>query len=88
MDPDDPNFLNNIQKLGNSYKDGNVQALNELVSMYQDENQQTKARVIAGKALAQSQHPTALRAISKMVETTTAVDYTLLHESIEMLGMF
>ena len=29
MDPDDPNFLNNIQKLGNSYKDGNVQALNE-----------------------------------------------------------
>ena len=52
------------------------------------ENQQAKARVIAGKALAQSQHPTALRAISKMVETTTAVDYTLLHESIEMLGMF
>jgi len=88
MDPDDPNFLNNIQKLKNSYKDGNVQALNELVSMYQDENQHAKARVIAGKALAQSQHPTALRAISKMVETTTAVDYTLLHESIEMLGMF
>ncbi|MBH08937.1 MAG: hypothetical protein CMG74_01050 [Candidatus Marinimicrobia bacterium] len=88
MDPDDPNFLNNIQKLKNSYKNGNVQALNELVSMYQDEKQQTKARVIAGKALAQSQHPTALRVISKMVETTTAVDYTLLHESIEMLGMF
>ena len=88
MDPDDPNFLENIQKLKNSYKDGNVQALNELVSMYQDENQQTKARVIAGKALAQSQHPTALRAISKMVETTTAVDFTLLKESIEMLGMF
>ena len=88
MDPDDPNFLNNIQKLKNSYKGGNVQALNELVSMYQDENQQTKARVIAGKALAQSQHPTALRAISKMVETTTAVDFTLLKESIEMLGMF
>ena len=88
MDPDDPNFLNNIQKLKNSYKDGNVQALNELVSMYQDENQKTKARIIAGKALAQSQHPTALRAISKMVETTTAVDFTLLQESIEMLGMF
>jgi len=88
MDPDDPNFVNNIQNLKNSYKDGNVQALNELVSMYQDETQQTKARVIAGKALAQSQHPTALRAISKMVETTTAVDFTLLKESIEMLGMF
>ena len=88
MDPDDPNFLENIQKLKNSYKGGNVQALNELVSMYQDETQQTKARVIAGKALAQSQHPTALRAISKMVETTTAVDFTLLKESIEMLGMF
>ena len=88
MDPDDPDFLNNIQKLKNSYMDGNVQALNELVSMYQDENQQTKARVIAGKTLAQSQHPTALRVISKMVETTTAVDYTLLHESIKMLGMF
>ena len=88
MDPDDPNFMNNIQKLKSSYKDGNLQALNELVDLYEDGDQNVKARIIAGKALAESQHPTALRTISKMVENTTAVDYTLLKESIEMLGLF
>jgi len=29
MDPDDPNFLNNIQKLRSAYQDGKVQALDE-----------------------------------------------------------
>ena len=88
MDPDDPNFMNNIQKLKSSYKDGNLQSLNELVDLYEDNDQNVKARIIAGKALAESQHPTALRSISKMVENTTAVDYTLLKESIQMLGSF
>ena len=73
MDPDDPNFMNNIQKLKSSYKDGNLQSLNELVDLYEDNDQNVKARIIAGKALAESQHPTALRSISKMVENTTAV---------------
>lgn len=88
IDPDDPNFMNNIQKLKSTFRSGNVQALFELITIYEDDTQPTKARVIAGKALAESQHPTALKTISKMVETTGAVDYTFMNESIEMLGMF
>ena len=87
-DPDDPDFLNNIQKLKSAYKDGNFQALDELIDIYEDKDQHLNARIAAGKTLAESQHPTALNSIAKMVGTTTAVDYTLLNESINMLGMF
>ncbi len=88
IDPDDPNFMNNIQKLKSTFRSGNVQALFELITIYEDDTQPTKARVIAGKALAESQHPTALKSISKMVESTSAVDYTFMNESIKMLGLF
>tara|TARA_Y100001970_G_scaffold87275_1_gene110118 strand:- start:1136 stop:2260 length:1125 start_codon:yes stop_codon:yes gene_type:complete len=88
IDPDDPNFMNNIQKLKSTFRSGNVQALFELITIYEDDSQPVKARIIAGKALAESQHPTALKTISEMVETTGAVDYTFMNESIEMLGMF
>ena len=86
--PNDPNFLNNIQKLKRAYKGGNIQALEELVDLYEDEDQHVKARIAAGKTLAETQHPTALNALAKMVATTSAVDYTLLTESINMLGDF
>ena len=32
MDPDDPNFLNNIQKLRSAYQDGDIQALEEMIN--------------------------------------------------------
>ncbi|SVA80625.1 uncharacterized protein METZ01_LOCUS133479, partial [marine metagenome] len=70
MDPDDPNFLNNIQKLRSAYQDGNVQALDELIQLYNDDNQHPKARIEAGRTLADTQHPMALNAIANMVETT------------------
>ena len=88
IDPDDPNFMNNIQKLKSTFRSGNVQALFELITIYEDDNQPVEARIIAGKALAESQHPTALKTISEMVKTTGAVDFTLMNESIKMLGMF
>ena len=87
-DPNDPDFLNNIQTLKSSYRDGNILALDELVQIYEDSDQHIKARIAAGRTLAETQHPTALNSIAKMVGTTTAVDYTLLNESINMLGLF
>ena len=87
-DPNDPEFLNNIQKLKSAYKDGDVQALEELVELYGNKDQKLEARIAAGKILAETRHPTALNAISKMVGTTMAVDYSLLKESIKMLGSF
>jgi len=87
-DPNDPDFLNQVQELKSAYRGGNIRALDELIEVYQNSDLHVKLRVAAGKTLAQTQHPRALHAISEMVATTTAVDYTLLNESISMLGMF
>ena len=87
-DPNNPDFLNRVQELKSAYRGGNIRALDELIEVYQDSDLHVKLRVAAGKTLAQTQHPRALHAISEMVATTTAVDYTLLNESISMLGMF
>ena len=87
-DPNDPDFLNNIQTLKSAYRDGNILALDELIKIYEDPQQHLKARITAGKVLAESQHPTALNSITNMVGTTIAVDYSLLDESINLLGMF
>ena len=88
IDPDDPNFLNNIQKLRSAYQNGDVQALEEMIQIYNDEDQHIKARIEAGRMLANTQHPMALNAIAKMVETTSAVDFSFLKSSIEMLALF
>ena len=87
-DPNDPDFLNQVQELKSAYREGNLQALEELIEVYEDSDFHIKLRIAAGKTLAQTQHPKALHAIAEMVGTTTALDYALLNESIKMLGMF
>jgi len=87
-DPNDPDFLNKVQELKSAYREGNIQALDELIEIYEDEDLHIKLRIAAGKTLSQSQHPRALHSISEMVATTTALDYALLKESIKLLGMF
>ena len=87
-DPNDPDFLNQVQELKSAYREGNLQALEELIEVYKDSDLHIKLRIAAGKTLAQTQHPKALHAIAEMVGTTTALDYALLNESIKMLGMF
>lgn len=87
-DPNNPDFLNRVQELKSAYREGNIQALDELIEVYEDPDLHVKLRVAAGKTLAQTEHPRALHSISEMVATTTALDYALLNESIKMLGMF
>ena len=87
-DPNDPDFLNKVQELKSAYREGNIQALDELIEVYENPDLHVKLRVAAGKTLAQTEHPRALHSISEMVATTTALDYALLNESIKMLGMF
>lgn len=88
IDPDDPNFLNNIQKLRSAYQNGDIQALEEMIQIYNDDDQHIKTRIEAGRMLANTQHPMALNTIAKMVETTSAVDFSFLKASIEMLAIF
>ena len=87
-DPNDPDFLHKVQELKSAYREGNIQALDELIEVYENPDLHVKLRVAAGKTLAQTEHPRALHSISEMVATTTALDYALLNESIKMLGMF
>ena len=87
-DPNDPDFLNKVQELKSAYRGGNIRALDELIEVYENADLHVKLRVAAGKTLAETEHPRALHAISEMVANTTAVDYTLLNESINMLGIF
>ena len=87
-DPNDPDFLNKVQELKSAYREGSIQALDELIEVYENPDLHVKLRVAAGKTLAQTEHPRALHSISEMVATTTALDYALLNESIKMLGMF
>ena len=87
-DPNAPDFLENIQTLKSAYRDGNVKALDELIEIYQNKDLHVKLRVAAGKTIANTEHPRALHAIAEMVANTTALDYTLLNESISMLGSF
>ena len=87
-DPNDPDFLNRVQELKSAYREGDIQALDELIEVYEDPDLHIKLRVAAGKTLAQTEHPRALHSISEMVATTTALDYALLDESIKMLGLF
>jgi len=86
--PNDPDFLNNVQTLKSAYRDGDLNALDELIEFYKDPDIHIKLRIAAGKTIANTEHPRALHAISEMVANTTALDYSLLNESIKMLGSF
>jgi HEAT repeat protein len=77
-----------IDKLRIAYEDGRIQALLELVSIYDDSSLPFEARIEAGKILGDSQHPTALNAIAQTVSSGTALDITFMEESIKLLAKF
>ena len=44
-DPNDPDFLNKVQELKSAYREGNIQALDELIEVYEDPDLHVKLRV-------------------------------------------
>ena len=68
-----------IDKLRIAYEDGRIQALEELISIYNDSSLPFEARIEAGKVLGDSQHPTALNAIAQAVSSGAALDLSLIH---------
>ena len=42
-DPNDPDFLNRVQTLKSAYRDGNIQALDELIEVYEDPDLHVKS---------------------------------------------
>ena len=77
-----------IDKLRIAYEDGRIQALEELISIYNDSSLPFEARIEAGRVLGDSQHPTALNAIAQMVSGGEALDITFMEESIKLLAKF
>jgi len=77
-----------IDKLRIAYEDGRIQALEELISIYNDSSLPFEARIEAGKVLGDSQHPTALNAIAQTVSSGAALDITFMKESIKLLTKF
>jgi HEAT repeat protein len=77
-----------IEKLQASYNEGKLQALEEMIAIYKDSNQPFDVRIAAGKALAETHHPTALNAIAETVGEAAALDVTFMVASIELLAEF
>jgi len=77
-----------IDKLRIAYEDGRIQALEELISIYNDSSLPFEARIEAGKVLGDSQHPTALNANAQAVSSGAALDITFMEESIKLLTKF
>ena len=59
-----------------------------MIAIYNDTNQPYDVRMAAGVALAETQHPTALNALSDAVGEAAALDVTFMIGSIELLAQF
>ena len=77
-----------IEKLRTDFSEGKLQAIEEMIAIYNDTNQPFDVRIAAGKALAETQHPTALNAITETVGEAAALDVTFMVASIELLAEF
>ena len=77
-----------IEKLRTDFSEGKLQAIEEMIAIYNDTNQPFDVRISAGKALAETQHPTALNAITETVGEAAALDVTFMVASIELLAEF
>ena len=77
-----------IENLSTAFSDGKLQALEEMIAIYNDTNQPYDVRMAAGVALAETQHPTALNALSDAVGEAAALDVTFMIGSIELLAQF
>ena len=77
-----------IENLSSAFSGGKLQALEEMIAIYNDTNQPFDVRMAAGKALAETQHPTALHALSETVGDAAALDVSFMIASIELLAEF
>ena len=77
-----------LEKLRTDFSEGKLQAIEEMIAIYNDTNQPFDVRIAAGKALAETQHPTALNAITETVGEAAALDVTFMVASIELLAEF
>lgn len=80
--------LDGVEAMRLSYLNGEIEALDELISVYLNANKPLDVRLAAGRALAESHHPAALEAMAHVVATANGLDLTFMEESIKLLSGF
>ena len=77
-----------VEELRVSYIEGDMGALEELIAIYQDEEQHLDVRKSAVRAMAETQHPLALDALAEYVKKAEALNIELMITSVGVLSEF
>lgn len=77
-----------IEELRLAYLKGDLDVLEELIAVYEDDNQPMDVRIAAVRAMAESRHPMALQSLARYVEEAEALELDLMMVSIDVLGDF
>ena len=80
--------LGDVEELRLSYIQQDIDALRELIAIYEDENQPLDVRIAAVRAIGESRHPLALQSLAEYVEEAEALELDLILISIDVLGGF
>lgn len=77
-----------VEELRVAYIQGDMGALEEIIAIYQDEDQQLDVRKSAVRAMAETKHPIALEALSDFVKKAEAINVELMVTSVGVLSQF
>ncbi|MCH9030554.1 MAG: hypothetical protein IH819_13350, partial [Bacteroidetes bacterium] len=80
--------LGSVEELRLQYLNGDIDALEELIAIYEHENQPLDVRIFAVRAIGESRHPLALESLSNYVREAEALDLDLMLVSVDVLGDF
>ena len=78
----------NVEELRLRYIDGDLSALEELIKIYENINQDKNLRLAAVRAIGESRHPRALESLSNHVKTVESLNLDLTIASIDVLKEF
>jgi len=80
--------LAGVEELRLSYIQGDISALEELITIYTNDDQPLNVRVSAVRAMGESRHPLALHSLAEYVGAAEALELDLMTVSIDVLGAF
>ncbi|HPY01561.1 MAG TPA: hypothetical protein PLC51_09885, partial [Candidatus Marinimicrobia bacterium] len=74
-----------VEKLRVDYNRGKIQKLDDLIAIYQDQAQPIETRIAAVNALAETQHPDAIKAMHDFMDQSVGLNYALLNATATAL---
>lgn len=80
--------LGYVEELRLAYIGRDMDALKELIALFEDQNQPLDIRIAAVRAVGQTRHPLALESLAAYVKEAEALELDLMLASIDVLGDF